>query len=285
MSSKKTKPAALSETTVKPSIQKKGLLYFIRRVFVTVALIIITLVVGTTAFFITLHFMAESSTYKASHAENASIREIAEKLPIEEDLFPESEKYANMQEHGFIQLSSFDAEMLQINPDYVCWISIDGTRVNHPVVRGDDNDKYVHTSFYGEDNDLGTVFMDCRNVAGSFANIIIYGHNSRQGEMFGDLHGLLDERFLDEHRIITIKANNSIFEYEIFSVRLTNINDPAYTVDFESQNAFYEFADDNGAPLQATQIITLSTCVSRGNNNARLIVQGYALSGECTFGY
>jgi len=285
MSKKKNAHAELSESAVKPSKHKKGLLYIIRRVFVTTALIIVTLVVGTTAFFITLHFMAESSTYRASSAENASIREIAGKLSMEGDLLPESEESENMQEHGFIQLSSFDAEMLQINPDYVCWISIDGTRVDHPVVRGDDNDKYINTSFYGEVNDLGAVFMDCRNVTGSFDNIIIYGHNSRQGEMFGDLHLLRDKQFFDEHRIITIKVNNSIFEYEIFSVRLTNINDPAYTVFFDSHNDFYDFADNNGAPLHATQILTLSTCVSRGNENARLIVQAYALSGEIAFGY
>jgi len=285
MSSKKNAPAELSETTEKPSKPKKGLLYIIRRVFVTFALIVVTLVVGTTAFFITLHFMAESSTYRASYAENASIREIAENLPVEGDLLAESEESENIQENGFIQLSALDAEMLQINPDYVCWISIDGTRVDHPVVRGDDNDKYINTSFYGEFNDLGALFMDYRNVAGSLDNIIIYGHNSRQGEMFGDLHLLRNKQFFDEHRIITITVNNNIFEYEIFSVRLTNTNDPAYTVFFDSHDDFYEFADNNGAPLQGSQIITLSTCVSRGNENARLIVQGYALSGERTFGY
>jgi len=285
MSNKKNAPAELSETPEKPSKQKKGFRHIIRRVFVTTALIIVTLIVGTTAFFFTLHFMAESSTYRASNAENVSIREIAGKLPTDEDLLPESEEYDNKQELGFVQLSSFDAEMLQINPDYVCWISIDGTRVNHPVVRGDDNDKYIDTSFYGEHNDLGTVFMDCRNIAGNLENIIIYGHNSRQGEMFGDLHLLRDGQFLDKHRIITIKVNNQIFEYEIFSVRLTNTNDPAYTIYFDTLSDYYEFADNNGAPLHATQIITLSTCVSRGNDNARLVVQAYALTVEGAFGH
>jgi hypothetical protein len=53
-------------------------------------------------------------------------------------------------------ISAFDTEMRQINPDDICWIRIDGIRVDYPVVRGSDNERYLHTSFSGEENILGT---------------------------------------------------------------------------------------------------------------------------------
>jgi hypothetical protein len=102
--------------------------------------------------------------------------------------------------------------------------------------------------------------------------------------MFGDLHLLLDEQFLNENRLITINVNGRNLEYEIFSVRLSDIFDPAYIVYFSSMHDFYEFAYEIDAPIQATKILTLSTCVNGGGNDDRLIVQAYSLSNECIFG-
>ena len=65
-------------------------------------------------------------------------------------------------------------------------------------------------------------------------------------------------------------------EYEIFSVRYTDINDPAYNLDFSTAECFRAFLERNGAPLDATQILTLSTCVGGGSGyeDKRIIVQG-----------
>jgi sortase B len=249
---------------------------FFRRVLFTTVLLVATAVAGVISLFFILHFMSDSNEYNAARAENDSLRGIA--AVTESGSPPESEEYTS------VQLSALDMELLQINPDYVCWISIDGTRINHPVVRGADNDTYINTSFYGEPNRLGALFIDFRNRGDSLSNIIIYGHNSIQGEMFGDLHLLLDELFLDENRIIAITVNGRTFEYEIFSVRLTDVYDPAYRIYFSSMQDFNEFAYQIDAPDHATKILTLSTCVDGGSNDARLIVQGYSLSNECIFG-
>jgi sortase B len=171
-------------------------------------------------------------------------------------------------------ISAFDAEMRRINPDYICWIRIDGTVINYPVVRTDNNEKYLDRSFYGEENSLGTLFMDYRCVGEYVPHIIIYGHNTRQGDMFGGLRRFLDERYRMEHPTITLIINDRIVEYEIFAARRTDINDPAYFIDFSVPGSFRAFAERNGAPLDATQIITLSTCVSEGNDDERIIVQG-----------
>jgi len=260
---------------MEPQNKAKRLL---KRVLTTILLLVATAVFGVISLFFILHFASNSNTYKTARAENDSLREISKET--------ENVSFLDYTGSGYedgeaVQLSVLDTEMLKINPDYLCWIDIEGTRIDHPVVRGYDNETYVNTSFYGGPSDLGALFMDFRNRGDRLSNIIIYGHNSHQGEMFGDLHLLLNEQFLNENRIITININGKIFEYEIFSVRLTNIYDAAYTLDFDSARAFSEFADLIEAPIQATKILTLSTCVSRGDVNARLVVQGYSLSDEC----
>jgi sortase B len=170
-------------------------------------------------------------------------------------------------------ISLFDESMREINPDYICWIKIDGTAIDYPVVRAMDNEKYLNLSFFGEESQMGALFMDYR-CTNDTPHVIIYGHNVRQGDMFGGLRRFHDEHYRLAHPIITIMVNDRIIEYEIFSVRRTDIYDPAYFLDFSLHGSFGAFAERNGAPPDAAQIITLSTCISEGNDNERLIVQG-----------
>jgi len=237
---------------------------FLRRLLFAAVLLVAAAVVGVISLFFILHFISDSNNYKITRAENTYLREIVSET--ESDIIP---------------LGTLESEMYRINPDYICWLRIDGTRIDHPVVRGFDNAKYTGTSFYGEPNDLGALFIDYRNKEDRLSNIIIYGHNSMQGEMFGDLHLLLDEQTLNENRIITINIGGEIFEYEIFSVKLSDIYDIAYTIDFDTFSTFNKFTYDIDAPLYASKILTLSTCVSRGNDDDRLIIQAFSLSGEC----
>jgi len=189
-------------------------------------------------------------------------------------------------EFGIIQLSALEQEMLYINSDYICWIRIDGTTIDYPVVRGDNNEQYLKTSFHGEERITGTVFMDYRNdgdllnyhIGENIPNIIIYGHNLQQGGIFSDLKKFLNTQFLESNRIITLIVNDQFIDFEIFSARLTDIKDPAYFLDFGDSRNFPRFADRIDAPLKATQIITLSTCTTGGNDDERLIIQGYRIT-------
>lgn len=177
-------------------------------------------------------------------------------------------------------MSAFDAEMRVINPNFVCWITVNGTNVDYPVVRASDNERYMNTSFFGERNVNGTIFMDYRNVGEYVPHIIIYGHNIADGSKFGSLRNFLDDDFLANYSTITLRVNDRTIEYEIFSVRVTDVNDPAYFLDFATPSSFGAFLERNSAPLDAVQILTLSTCVSRGNGDERLVVQGALLLHE-----
>lgn len=70
------------------------------------------------------------------------------------------------------------AALRETNPDIVAWIYIEGTKINYPIVQGEDNSYYLKHLFSGEWNGSGCIFLDFRNDA-SFADrhSIIYGHH------------------------------------------------------------------------------------------------------------
>ena len=249
-----------------------------KKISKTVVIIIAVVVFGSVALFTTIAVLAHLGRVRTSLAEFEPLREIAAVAMAEI-------KIEDHQEFGTIYLGQLDEEMLKINPDYICWIRIDGTDIDYPVVRSTDNEKYLNTSFRGEKSITGTVFMDYRiygdlleeRYDSIIPHIIIYGHNLQQGGIFSDLRKLLNDQFLEENNIIRLILNDQYIEYEIFSVRSSSVEDPAYFLNFESTQAFPRFANKIEAPLKATQILTLSTCMRTGNDDARLIVQAYRL--------
>ena len=201
-----------------------------------------------------------------SRAETARLLEIAEQNRYEAAAY-----IADLSDRP--QIRDFDAKMREINPDFICWIRIDGTPIDYPVVRGRDNIEYLDRSFFGEKNLFGTLFMDYRNVGDFVPHIIIYGHMSRYGDKFGGLLNFLYEDFLERYNTITLIVGDRTVEYEIFSVRITDIHDPAYFLDFRAPGSFAEFLERIGAPSESEQILTLSTCLSAGDDDGRILVQ------------
>ena len=85
---------------------------------------------------------------------------------------------------------SVDFDTLKsVNPDVVGWIYIEALdNINYPVVQGDDNETYLHTTYENNYNFAGTIFVDYENSSDfSDCNTLIYGHNMKNGSMFGNL--------------------------------------------------------------------------------------------------
>ena len=91
------------------------------------------------------------------------------------------------------------------NPDTVGWITIEGTNINYPIVKGTDNDFYLNHDFNGEENIAGSIYLDFESQ-GDFdgRNNIIYGHNMKNGSMFKDVVRYKDEAYFKEHQFFTI---------------------------------------------------------------------------------
>jgi sortase B len=174
--------------------------------------------------------------------------------------------------------NELDAQMREANDSYIGWLKIEGTTIDLPVVRGRDNVRFLNTTFGGATNSIGAIFADYRNVGEYVPHIIIYGHNAEDTDgnrlMFGGLHYFLDDEYRAAHPTITLMTNDTLAEFEVFAARFTDTTDPAYYLEFSAKGSFQAFLERINAPPDATQIITLSTCVGVGNDDRRMIVQG-----------
>ena len=111
-------------------------------------------------------------------------------------------------------------------------------------------------------------------------NIVLYGHNRKDGSMFGSLKMLFDDEFYKEHNneILFIKENE-IIRYSIFSVYKVVKTDSYNSTNFISlEEKVKEFKNRSSIHFDfdvsdVSQIITLSTCDY--NNSYRLVVHGY----------
>jgi len=156
----------------------------------------------------------------------------------------------------------------EINPNFVGWITIAGTTVDYPIVRGPNNARYLNTTFSGASNPAGAIFMDYRCTGGFDAPVcIIYGHNMRDGTMFSSLMNFLDRDF-GYSEIIIVTADGEILVYHVFAVRRTDAWDSVYALDFNDAKAASAFFGDE----DTERFLVLSTCLTGADRHARLLV-------------
>lgn len=170
----------------------------------------------------------------------------------------------------------------QINPDYAAWLSIPDTRIQYPVVWPENNQKYLKRTFEGNQRACGTLFFESSSPPFVSFNTVIYGHNMRSGEMFGELKKYLEISYAQEHRDFYICVQGEWRHYELFAVYLVQNEDISpYQSQFVSQEAVQEFARSCGEKSvcamdmemeQPGEILTLSTC---SGSKKKLIVQGW----------
>lgn len=164
------------------------------------------------------------------------------------------------------------ATLLEHNSDYAAWIQVPDTQLSYPVVRGSDNEKYLNYTFEGSYNPAGAIFMDYRNSANlQDYHTILYGHNVKSGLMFGSLASYRTSSYLEEHPYIILYTADTAHYYRVFNVRVCDMYDDGYRIEFTDAADFAAFATGYGAPQGTTNMITLSTCTS-GPKTERLLV-------------
>lgn len=177
--------------------------------------------------------------------------------------------------------------LFQINNDYVGWIDIPGTSISYPVVKGKDNNEYLHKEFKtGKYSYPGTLFMDAWEWIDA-KNLIIYGHNMKSGSMFGKLKNFTNESWFNKYLYIDFyPVVGEPRSYLIFSVRRSSsdINSLNYAIDDFTVDEYVKGAlkeSSRGRDVNYTedsQIITLSTCMN--DNSRRFIVSAIEIKNE-----
>lgn len=156
----------------------------------------------------------------------ASVAEIA-KLPM-------TEAPAEQTESGQAEPTEEPAaernipKLIAANTDCIGWLSIDGTNISYPVMHTpSDPQKYLRQNFYGKYSQSGVPFLDSR-CSMNGGNLIIYGHNMKNGTMFSDLKKYLNTDFLNAHRTVRLETADGVFLFTVTEVRRTNTADPWY---------------------------------------------------------
>lgn len=117
--------------------------------------------------------------------------------------------------------------LYQENGDLVGWLSIEGTDIDYPVMQREDDEYYLHHDFYGEESRYGCLYVKGQaDVDTPGTNFIIYGHNMKDGSMFGDLDLYRKESFWREHPRISFDTLYEERTYEIIAVFRSRVYQP-----------------------------------------------------------
>ena len=182
------------------------------------------------------------------------------------------------------------AELITQNADFAGWLSMEGTHINYPVMcTPGEPDFYLRRDFAKQDSISGTPYIG-GGCSLESDNIIIYGHNMKDGTMFSDLLSYKKESFFKEHPAFSFDTVAHSATYDILAVFREKIHyrDEVgvfryydYTGDL-TQTQFEEYLSQiKAASLYDTgrscaygdRLITLSTCAYH-TENGRFVVVG-----------
>ncbi|MFZ7120512.1 MAG: class B sortase [Eubacteriaceae bacterium] len=207
---------------------------------------------------------------------NKIYKEIRNEVELEQR---EDESEETMTEEE--RLSLKHAYLSNINKDTVGWIHVPDTVIDYPVVMGENNRYYLNKDFKKNIANAGAIFMDYRNQDTiKDKHIIIYGHHMKDGSMFKELVEYKNKDFFENSKIIMFETPESITQWEVFSVYVTDVGFNYIETNFNTDAQFLSFIKtiqkkskfNSKIILDATdRILTLSTCTYE-MKNARFVV-------------
>lgn len=167
----------------------------------------------------------------------------------------------------------YKEEILIEELNMIGWITIEQLDISYPVVQGEDNEFYLQHLVNGKSNPSGSIMLNCDNLSNfSDRNTIIYGHNMKDGSMFGKLEQL--EKLSEPYEFQIATADGEL-RYHIFAIANVEVSHPIYQINYEEESFQYcmqelkraasYWEEPEGVP---EHIITLSTCMEE----RRLIV-------------
>ncbi len=180
------------------------------------------------------------------------------------------------------------APVYEMNPHLAGWITIDGTKVNYPVMQTPDSvDYYLYRNFEGKKSSRGCLYArESCDINAPSDNITIYGHNMKDGSMFGGLERYKRENYWQEHRYIAFDTLYEHHTYEIFAVFRTTASigegfpyhkfadaaDEAEFDEFVGNCKALSLYDTGITPEYGDKLICLSTCEYTQTNGRFVVV-------------
>ena len=184
----------------------------------------------------------------------------------------------------------FLQEKREENEDTVGWLTIQGTKIDYPVMyTPQDPEKYLHLGFDQKYSFAGLPFIDANcSLDPESDNLIIYAHNMLDGSMFRSLMKYEQKSYWQQHPTVKLDLWDEEREYEV----LAALRDRVYYktencfkfykfIDAESEDSYREAIDyykthacyDTGVTAQpGDRLITLVTCAYHTDNGRFVVV-------------
>ena len=196
------------------------------------------------------------------------------------------------EKESYPQLVINTSQLKSINEDYVAWLYFPYFNINYPVVQETEVDEYLKKTFDGTKNSSGCLFTDILSSP-DFTGMhdIIFGHNMRNGSMFGKLKQLVrsDNRdLIKENPYIYVYTEKNVYKYLVFAYYVTTVGSDAYSVitNDEEYDTFLKYINTNSVYNKPEDldlsyhpsILTLSTCSGRSGSGRRFVIHAAKVS-------
>ena len=184
----------------------------------------------------------------------------------------------------------FLQEKREENEDTVGWLTIQGTKIDYPVMyTPQDPEKYLHLGFDQKYSFAGLPFIDANcSLDPESDNLIIYAHNMLDGSMFRSLMKYEEKSYWQQHPTVKLDLWDEEREYEVlaaFRDRVYYKTENCFKfykfIDAESEDSYREAMDyykthacyDTGVTAQpGDRLITLVTCAYHTDNGRFVVV-------------
>lgn len=181
--------------------------------------------------------------------------------------------------------------LLKENSDFKGWITVPNTNIDNPIYQTDNNDFYLNHNQKKQKSVYGAVFFDYRNTITANEtdkNLVIYGHNMKNGSMFANLNKYKELSFYKQNPTVefsTLYKKSTYKVYAAFVLNASKADDGGYIYNISRKS----FADDDDFESWVSEarerslistgvdvnkddsIITLVTCTN-DFDNARFVV-------------
>jgi SrtB family sortase len=165
-------------------------------------------------------------------------------------------------------------ELMDAYPEMIGWVYFEDGHISYPIMQTSDNEKYRSLDYMGGEASTGAIFLDYRSAADfTDANSIIYGHNMKDGTMFGSLREYRkDPAYYNDHMYFQVITPDKAYRYLIFEYMDVAENYVLYDYVSDAALEFVKDAEpvriksymDSEIPVkEGSKVVTLSTCTRK----------------------
>ena len=215
----------------------------------------------------------ELATYRSARQSYAALRQTIS-IPMPDHLPPLQEQTVDL---------DWVAAAKETLPGMTAWLRCEGTQLDYPVMQAVDNEFYLSHLADGSPNKLGALFLDCAAESDWSSPVsVIYGHDMRDGQLFGSLSGYKEQSYYDAHPSIALYTPQKAYQIELLAAYLVDGTSGSYPIGFADEAGMADYLNEVRAQsffetqaraVWGDRLVILSTCTYEFEN-ARLALVG-----------